>query len=51
MANWIDEIPHSERKKLFDQQLRNSFLNNYDLTNSSKFFDIYKCKKVRWLKS
>jgi hypothetical protein len=44
MANWIDEIPHSERKKLFDQQLRNSFLNNYDLINSSKFFDIYKCK-------
>ena len=44
MANWIDEIPHSERKQLFDQQLRNSFLNNYDLINSSKFFDIYKCK-------
>jgi hypothetical protein len=44
MANWIDEIPHTERKQLFDQQLRNSFLNNYDLINSSKFFDIYKCK-------
>ena len=47
MANWIDEIPHSERKQLFDQQLRNSFLNNYDLINSSKFFDIYKCKTLR----
>ncbi len=46
MANWIDEIPHSERKRLFDQELRNSFLNNYDLINSSKFFDIYKCRRV-----
>jgi hypothetical protein len=29
---------------LFDQQLRNSFLNNYGQINSSKFFDVYKCK-------
>jgi hypothetical protein len=41
MANWIDGKP------LFDQQLRNSFLNNYDQINSSKFFDIYKCKVLR----
>ena len=31
---------------LFDQELRNSFLNNYALINSSKFFDIYKCRRV-----
>jgi len=29
---------------LFDQELRNSFLNNYVQINTSKFFDIYKCK-------
>ena len=32
---------------LFDQQLRNSFLNNYDKINCSKFFDIYKWKTRR----
>ena len=41
MENWSDGKP------LFDQQLRNSFLNNYDQINSSKFFDIYKCKVLR----
>jgi len=41
MGNW------ASGKLLFDQQLRNSFLNNYDLINSSKFFDIYKCKTLR----
>jgi hypothetical protein len=41
MGNWADG------KLMFDQQLRNAFLNNYDLINSSKFFDIYKCKTLR----
>jgi len=45
MGNWVYDKP------VFDQQLRNSFLNNYDQINSSKFFDIYRCRKVRWLKS
>ncbi|MDP6923195.1 MAG: hypothetical protein R2568_10160 [Candidatus Scalindua sp.] len=40
MGNWTN------RELLFDQQLRNSFLNNYDKINSSKFFDIYKCKML-----
>ncbi len=33
-------------KSLFDNQFRNSFLNNYVQINSSKFFDIYKCKML-----
>lgn len=40
MGNWTN------RELLFDQQLRNAFLNNYDKINSSKFFDIYKCKMI-----
>jgi hypothetical protein len=33
--------------KLIDEQLLISFLNNYSQINSSKFFDIYKCKTIR----
>jgi hypothetical protein len=40
MGNWTN------RELLFDQELRNSFLNNYDKINSSKFFDIYRCKML-----
>ena len=40
MMNW------SDGKALFDQQLRNSFLNNYQQIDSSKFFDIFICKAL-----